>query len=117
MNTCNKMSYESAKEARKDIKVLHSRVGKKQIKSLRPYMCDCGDWHTTSLSKKQSKELSRSRKEVSRRLGIVDAIRKNNTISKVLSVQEGWMTLVLGDKNTWLECSVLNKKKFISLTV
>jgi hypothetical protein len=57
---CNKISYESKGEAKKEIKTLRtfSKYRNKnkgnspdKSKHLRPYECDiCGHWHLTSLS-------------------------------------------------------------------
>ena len=63
---CNKVAFESKKEAQQQVKMLQAtRTGKHrltQLKKQHAYECPyCGCWHTSSMSPKQYKRSNKNK--------------------------------------------------------
>lgn len=111
--SCRKISFASIKDAKVEIhrmnhspKHIKENLGSKS----RPYKCPiCGSFHLTTMSKSENRRLRKQRREKRRRLDIMSEIRKSRSISKVIELQEHWMTLTLKNKTCILECNIFGK--------
>ena len=120
MIKCNKIEYNSKKDAVKSVRVIHAkgRNGKgRSFARQSPYLCDkCECWHTTSLPRSESKKIAKKSKEIRRRLSIIKALIQDNTINNVIKLQESWMTLFVDGKNSKLKCRVFDEERVVSIS-
>ena len=108
---CNKISFCSKKDAKSFLKTCKTEI------KLSPYECYyCGDWHTTSLTKKSSRKIKNHYKEIKRRVDIIKSIKKARTVDFVFSVQEKWMKLVTNDRLAYVEFTDAGNSSPIWLT-
>ena len=105
---CNKISFKSKSDARKYLKVISSRglesTKKKKVSPLIPYECHyCGEYHLTSLNKKESKRITRKTKLIKSRIRKVEEVRAIKSVSEkwewLALNQADWMTLHHGDRS------------------
>ena len=91
---CNKMWFESIKNANSYVRSAKSSKHKDSVRGkLRPYKCnDCDGYHLTSMSKKEQKIATKRSTETFRKMKIKNAIEENPTIDNLIELSEDWMT-------------------------